>query len=451
MYELQVTKKLTFQKKTMTIREFMAEWVQDIDCQPVGQRLETSTNPKKREGIMGAIIDGINIGEITICLSPNNPDGYKYESIDGGHRKRYSRDYVQGVGPNRFQVRGKYFSELSQEEKNEILDYQITLVIYDELDTFTKGYIFRTLNETTDVNDQETRNSFGDINVANVIRESVRNVQGVGNSFHQLFEKTQGGNPRWLMFDNHRLRSEEFVARIVYRLTQETYLGESSQEQLDQMYIDNDKLDIVKIKKELKEVLDFLMLMATEHNRIYNRGLSQQDFKMLYFVWLYMKDTFKKWRIQDSDTFIRAYKEAFLKLSDNNGEYGKIMNPVDFDNKARAISEAFTSYLGAPNHQKKVKQTVIWLLSEFNLEDYILVLDSKRVYTQLEKERKLIEQNYKCYITGQKVTMKDCEAAHIVSHTDGGKSTYDNFVMVLKEHNRKMGSMNLNDYMDTLK
>lgn len=446
MYELKLKEKLSFTKKTMTIRELMTDWIHDIDCQPVGQRLETSTGSKKQEGIMGAIIDGINIGELTICLSPDNPDAYKYESIDGGHRKRYNRDYIHGVGQTRFQVRGKYFSELSQEEKNEILDYKITLVIYGELDTFTKGYIFRTLNETTDVNDQETRNSFGNIDVANLIRESVRTVQGIQNPFHELFEKTHDGNPKYLMFDNHRLKTEELVARIVYRLTQKTYLGESSQDQLDQMYIDNDKLDIPKIKRELKEVLDFLFKMAIEHKRIYNRGLSQQDFKMLYFLWLYMKDTFKKWNIRDYDGFMKTYKAAFKKLSDNDGDYGKIMNSVDFDKKARAISEAFTSYLGAPDNPKKVKQTVIWLLSEFNLEDYVVVLDSKRVYTHLEKERKLIEQNYKCYITGKKVTMKECEASHIVSHANGGQSTYDNFVMCLKEHNRAMGSMNLEDY-----
>ena len=42
-------------------------------------------------------------------------------------------------------------------------------VIYDSLDVFTKGYIFRTINETTDVNDQETLNSYGDIPIANLI------------------------------------------------------------------------------------------------------------------------------------------------------------------------------------------------------------------------------------------------------------------------------------------
>lgn len=444
-------KKPTFEKKTMPLGQFLQEWIPNIDTEPVGQRLETTPGPEKREGIIGAIIDGINIGEITICLSPYNPSKKKYESIDGGHRKRYTRDYILGTFPRVFDVRGKYFSELTKDEQDRILNYEITLVIYGELDTFTKGYIFRTLNETTEVNDQEMRNSFGDIDVANLIRETVRIVPGIHNLNHPLFEKTQGGNYRLLMFDNKRLKTEELIARIVYRLTQDTYLGESSQNQLNEMYRDNDNLDIQKIKKDLTDILEFLRIMAVEHLRIYNRGLSQQDFKMLSFVWMYLKDTYKKWNIGDMEYFLKAYKHGFNKVIDKDGKYGTILNNVDFDKKGRTIAEAFKGYLGAPNHPKKVKQTVIWLLNEFPIESYITVLDTKRAYTQLEKERKLIDQDYKCYITGKKVTMKDCEAAHIISHANGGQSTYDNFVMCLKEHNRAMGSMNLEDYKKMFK
>ena len=141
------------------------------------------------------------------------------------------------------------------------------------------------MNETTDVNDQETRNSFGDIDVANLIRESVRIVDGIWNDFHPMFEKTQQGNFRWLMFDNKRLKTEEYIARLVFRLTQEEYLGESSQTQLDDMYKDNDNLDIDKIKVELKEILDFLFKFSKIHYSKFQRGLSQQDFKMLSFLW----------------------------------------------------------------------------------------------------------------------------------------------------------------------
>ena len=58
-------------------------------------------------------------------------------------------------------------------------------------------------------------------------------------------------------------------------------------------------------------------------------------------------------------------------MTNKDGKYGKILNNVDFDDKGRTIAEAFKGYLGAPHHSKKVKQTVIWLLSEFNIDEYI--------------------------------------------------------------------------------
>lgn len=201
-----------FEKIPMTLGEFVDKWILRIDCNPVGQRLDTDPSGDKKIGIMESVNLGINFGELTVCKTPNNPNGYEFESIDGGHRKRSVRDYTGTNTIQRFKVNGKFYSELSNKEREELRNYQITLVIYNELDVYTKGFIFRTLNETTDVNDQEMRNSFGDIKVANVIRESVRLVPGIDNVNHELFELTQVGKFRWLEFDNLRLKIEEMVA-----------------------------------------------------------------------------------------------------------------------------------------------------------------------------------------------------------------------------------------------
>ena len=47
--------------------------------------------------------------------------------------------------------------------------------------------------------------------------------------------------------------------------------------------------------------------------------------------------------------------------------------------------------------------------------------------------------------------MKIVNITLIPKDTKGGKSSYDNFVMCLKEHNETMGTMNLHDYMKTIK
>lgn len=444
-----------FTKKPITLGQFVDEWLSRIDCNPVGQRLDTDPSGSKKIGIMKSVFRGINFGELTVCRTPNNPNGYEFESIDGGHRKRSVRDYTGSNTINRFKINGKFYSELSNEEREEIRNYEITLVIYDELDVYTKGFIFRTLNETTDVNDQEMRNSFGDINVANVIRESVRLVPGIDNTNHELFELTQSGKFRWLEFDNLRLKIEEMVARIVHRISVQTkdvnFLGESSQEQLVTMYQENDTIDINKVKKTLKEVLDFLLKCGINHRRIYGRGLSQRDFKLLVFVYFYMKDSYKRFRIEDYDLFIKGFKKGMLTLLDSDGKYGKTLNKQSWDNKGRTISEAFKGYLGAPHHFLKIQQVVFWLLGEFNVEDFIIIQETKSDWSYDQKVRKFIEQNHKCYIDNTKVTFEECEAAHIVSDKYGGKRTYDNFVMVKTHHNRDMGTMNLEEYKQSLK
>jgi len=443
-----------FEKIPMTLGEFVDKWISRIDCNPVGQRLDTDPSGDKKIGIMESVNLGINFGELTVCKTPNNPNGYEFESIDGGHRKRSVRDYTGTNTIQRFKVNGKFYSELSNKEREELRNYQITLVIYNELDVYTKGFIFRTLNETTDVNDQEMRNSFGDIKVANVIRESVRLVPGIDNVNHELFELTQVGKFRWLEFDNLRLKIEEMVARIVHRISVQTkdvnFLGESSQDQLVKMYQNNDTIDTNKVKKTLKEVLDYLLKCSVNHRRIYKRGLSQRDFKLLVFVYFFMKDSYKRFRIEDYDLFIQGFKDGMLTVLDSESKYGKILNKQSWDKKGRTISEAFKGYLGAPHHLLKIQQVVQWLLGEFDVENFIIIQETKSDWSYDQKVRKLIQQNHTCYIDGDKVTFEECEAAHIDSDKYGGKRTYDNFVMVKKHYNRDMGTMNLEDYKNSL-
>ena len=138
-------------------------------------------------------------------------------------------------------------------------------------------------------------------------------------------------------------------------------------------------------------------------------GLRQQDFKMLSFLYFYMMDTYGKFKVDDYVEFMKAYRKAFLSLSDNNGKYADVKVNFDFDNSARLVPEAFTKYLGAPHHEKKIKQTVTWLIQEFDYKKYVTIQDVKRAYTPVEKETKLAEQNWLCYIDGLILNMSDAE------------------------------------------
>ena len=441
---------MQYTKKAISIGDYVSHWYNDINCSPIGQRLPVTEKSDKRDGIINTILQGIDIGQITIVKNQNDPK-YENDSVDGGHRKRYIHDYRT----NKFKVNGKFYSELTQEEKDKFNAYELMFVIYEKLDVFTKGYIFRTINKTTDVNDQETLNSYGDIVIANLIRNLVRVVPGVDNITHPLFEITQDKNFRFLNFDNARLKTEEMVARIVFRYTQDTLLGSSSYEDLDKMYKTNfNEDDFVLLEKNVKSHFDYLLKCAIAKKTHIGTTLSMQDFKMLSFIRYYLLDKVGPFE-PDYEKFIKSYNTAMKTLQDKDHDlYGQVLatkDPViDFDSKQRTIAEAFKNYLGAPHHEKKIKKAVDWLLLEFNYEAVIIVQDSKRNFTKEEKELRLAQQDYKCSLDGQPLLYGDAEAAHIIAHKNGGKTTMSNMVMVRREHNRAMGTMDLEDYRKVL-
>ena len=104
-----------FTKKILSIIEYYSKWYKKIDCNPIGQRPPVpDKNNSKKEGIIRSILLGINLGEITIVKNYISKTlKYMYESLDGGHRKRYIWQFMN----NEFSVDGIYFNKLSSSRK----------------------------------------------------------------------------------------------------------------------------------------------------------------------------------------------------------------------------------------------------------------------------------------------------------------------------------------------
>ena len=207
------------------------------------------------------------------------------------------------------------FLNLPMKKKASFLDTELSFTIYDELDTVTKGQIFRTLNKTTDVNFIEMLNSYGDEVVANFIRETVRKVKQINNNPHELFEyrdstKTGEAIYRYLSFDNDRLKQDHAFARIAYRYIchPKTLLGGSHDKELEVMYQDKGILEISQsTKSKVKKHLDFLLAMSDHRKVKYKGGLTQHDFKAMSYLYFYMLDTYKSFDIIDYEDFFEAY------------------------------------------------------------------------------------------------------------------------------------------------
>lgn len=444
--------------RPITVGEFHKTWLSKIDCMPVGQRLPVkSTDRSKEVGIIKTLIDGFDFGLITIMRVTPKEDSifvnYTYESIDGGHRKRALAAYLN----NEFRVNGKFFGELTEQEQEAFLSIPLTFCVYEELDCATKGLIFRTLNKTTDVNFIEMLNSYGDTPIANFVRETVRLVKQIDNSFHELFEfkiNAKGeAKYKYLSFDNDRLKQDHFFARITYRYVMHSnnLLGGSADEDIEAMY-ESDEIDesvIKRVEKKTKGHLNFLRTMADYRKQKFNGGLTQHEIKVLSYLYFYMIDTYGVFEMKDSEQFFEAYAMANSSLLNRDGQFKNELVPGD---SGYNVPTMYKKFIGAPWSTPKITQAVSYLVREMpDLESLLLVKDTTRTFTKMESIAKLSEQRFKCAIDGRKLNLSEAEAAHIVAHTNGGRTVYSNLAMVRAVYNKEMGSMNLNDYRDLIR
>lgn len=445
----------SYTKTSMTIKEFILRYG-EIDCQPVGQRLDTETSfesgsrETKAQGIINSILIGIDLGQITV--HEVNDGDYVYESIDGGHRKRYIKSYFE----NKFRVNGKFYRDLSKEEKDHFLNTELSFVIYSKgMNVWDIGHIFRSLNKTTDVNHQEMLNSYGNIPIANAVRNTVRPVHGVNNKFHNLFEFSQrDGKPKNFLniqFDNKRLKIDQIVARIFYRYYDGGGLGSADDKNLEDMYQSEANSDEVeKITEKVNKCLNFLLDISEVRKRYQTQGLNQKEFSLFTRIWMYMEEEYGSFKINDIDEFYCAIAKALQPFTlplDRQPKELQQTSPFD-SNKTRG--QQFKDTLGEHRSKEVIFETLMWMLNRVNMLDLVTLKDPQRLFPRDWREAKLIEQDFKCAVSGEKLTMKTAQGGHIVAHSEGGKTTYENLAMISADHNSKMGSMSIDQYKELL-
>jgi len=445
-----------FTKVNMSIAEFVNDLLPDTDCNPIGQRppISSDTDNEKSRGIVDSIMKNYDIGLITLVdVKDVDKTPYKWESVDGGHRKRSIRDFLN----NLVKWNGRYYSQLSKAEQNHFKSYPLSFTLYENMPAYIIGDIFRTTNKTTDVNDQETLNSYGDHPVANAIRETVRMVassNGKATVIHDLFEVSVGGRFRWISGDNLRLRQEEFVARIYYSFYEKgnnATLGSRTSKQIAHLYNDP-SVNIKQLKKKVDKCLDFLFEMAKVRKQTVGDGLGNSEKNALLNLYLYLSDSYNSdLECNDYVSWYKAFSVVYNDLSrDPKGIWSEVPD-LDFESKDSTISQLFKDYCRNHDNKDKLTQSVIWMTQHEKwslVNEYTLFKDRNRSFPKWMKEVKLQEQGYVCAIDGLPLDWKDAEAGHIIAHVKGGPTVYDNLAMIRKSHNRDMGTMDVNEYLE---
>jgi hypothetical protein len=440
-----------------------------IDCDPVGQRPDVESM-SKRQGIIDTVLRGYDFGELklrTILFGE-----YHYRSIDGGHRKRSIRDYIDNkyktnrkticvVDGVEYRVGGMYYKDLPIEVKKQFNSYKIRFTVYgEEMNDEQAGEIFRRTNITTDVNHQEMLNSYEDNLVAKFVREISRPIRGLNNEYHDLFEyrdmTPESRKQYWFQSASTRLRDDEFVTRLLTMLTKSSkdmnWLTCSNRE-TEKVFVkfgDNTSGSWVNNPQESKrqqklvvESLDFILNYAKAKKTNSRQLLSTQEFTIVSRLYVYLVRTFGRngFRIDDWSNLyssVRSAMDRFVGKDENNLR----MDTHKDDKGVRLVCECFRQYLTVHDDQARSENSVKWLLEEMDIDNSgIVFLDSFRVFPSEMVEQVWRQQGMKCWVTGKTLDIKDAVGGHIIAHSIGGKSTIDNCMVCHRDENTRMGSM----------
>jgi hypothetical protein len=464
------------------IRSFY-EIHENIDVLPVHQRGDLGCDQKKRE-IIHSIMSGVGFGEIVLNYDPDDLlDGYSYESIDGGHRKRT----IIGFMNDEFvTLEGKYYSQLSEAERINFLNSPLVFLIHDKLTRERKAEIFRSLNKSTILNAQELRNAAGDWWIANLIRELVTSNENLGTDCHGLFARTEGGNMSHLNFKNDRMQIDELIARIACafytNLEEGMPLLEVTTEPkaLDDMYetdrFKNNKNLRQTTEKRVTECLDFVKKMAIARKNIYgvNKGaLGQREFSLYVRLFFQIVDTIDKdFAFKDSKEGVRnlckKVGKIHSKLTTNINDLvkkdpknEKYNYPLEDENGKELLPVLNSGNTPLQQYKKSLVEyskvaALIYPIQFLELEgldlsDFIQKGKSRGKDTIFP--RKMIEevwsdeQDFCCAVDGHSLQLDHAHGGHKTSVKNGGKTERKNCAALRALWNQDMSSMNMEDYM----
>jgi hypothetical protein len=207
--------------------------------------------------------------------------------------------------------------------------------------------------------------------------------------------------------------------------------------------------DVARMFKKMMLCLDFLAEVADARRKLKkDEGLTSYEVTLLSRWYMHYTNYYGPFKMSDAVKFYESFYQSLLNFM--GGEKDKLY--VGY-HEGRAIADkkgAFAGMLSEWKVKDDMVRPVLWLINEGKFDPEadgsITVLDRKRCFSRTEIEEKLARQGYTCAITGKSLSALDARGAHIEPWSEGGKTDQDNFMVVHKDHNAKMSTMNALEY-----
>jgi len=431
----------------MTVKSYF-DYIQDnnVNVNPLWQRDDVETNdkgttkPSKAQGIVGAMFDGLDIGEISIAGDDKLIDMKKYvkEVLEGGHRTRKA---IIGFLNNEFPMHKtqrfgeKYFSELPSWAKDYYRNYKLRIIDFYELDEIAKGKQFVQFATQTVLNFVEKANSYGvaiSIKGARELTKVIDYGDNVVDNVLPFFKKYCG-------IKNARSKHLELILQSV-GLHFGGNLSTSESEILEYLNTTT-QTKITKLENAVKEEYKFYENVGAFWATYTRKKININDFGFLRHLYFSLPKDFK---IEDYDLFTKALVNKLNDFETNNADTDYLdENDNRCDSRYAKVWDAFKSYVKKVDSENATIQVRIWL-KEITPE--VITKDSTRGFPIAMLLKRHEENGGICEVEGTPIHFSQVVGAHIKPHSEGGETEYSNLMITTKFHNTKMGTMNALEY-----
>lgn len=245
----------------------------ELELQPSFQRGEVWSISKKKR-LIDSILRGWRIPPIHVVRKEN----FEEEVLDGQQRLVSIRDFCN----DRFKIdgeilpldekinklHGKFFSELSEEEKRKFMRYSLTIITLLDFKAEEPAELFYRLNQPATLTSAEQRNAF--------ISKPRNQIKDLVAFFEEI-----GASKELIGFSNSRLAYDEIISKYCYMLEIGTMKRKINSQDMSNKYRANEafKENIIENTKD-----DLSRLINCLKNNRYGRKLSFN--KATLFSWL---------------------------------------------------------------------------------------------------------------------------------------------------------------------
>jgi hypothetical protein len=383
------------------------------------RKKSTNVNPHYQRGsvwteknnqlLIDTMLRGYDIPKI--YLTNSSEDEFEYEVIDGQQRLRavwgfYNDEYVLGEDSRSLPMGdlfGKKYSELSDDIKDKLAEYELSIVIIEDTDDEEIRDLFLRLQEGKTLNPPEKRNAMvGDM------RDFIANL----SKDHKVFQVTIPKK------DNRNLYADWLSHVVCLELAGGA--TDMKAQNLKKMYEDNKNFDKnSKHAKNIKKILDFISEAFMVKTQELGIKWGFVDFYLL--ISLLMKVYILKDKEQNFASFYVGFE----------GDRRSVEDAAELIDSGDSWSKDLYKYIDAFNKSGGLRKNIETRNNVYTRKLFkeISSLETKDIQRFFDKNQKIVmwrRDGGQCKICHCKVEFDDMHADHIKPHSKGGKTTIEN-------------------------